>query len=89
MTAFAFADCGARRQSASPTDIRKRGYLTLHEMLKREGRVVNRKRTCRLYREEGLRVRAKLVPDSLSLPPVSAQAEPKRRRGRPRKKTSK
>ena len=32
---------------------------------------------------------AKFVPDSLRLPPVSAQAKPKRRRGRPRKKTSK
>ena len=36
-----------------------------------------------------LREHAKLVPDSLRLPPVSAQAKPKRRRGRPRKKTSK
>ena len=35
------------------------GYLTLHEMLKREGRVINRKRTYRLYREEGLQVRTK------------------------------
>ena len=36
-----------------------------------------------------LREHAKLVPDSLRLPPVSAQAKPKRRRGRPRKKSSK
>ncbi len=36
-----------------------------------------------------LREHAKLVPDSLRLPPVSAQTKPKRRRGRPRKKTSK
>ena len=35
------------------------GYLTLHEMLKREGRVINRKRTYRIYREEGLQVRTK------------------------------
>ena len=36
-----------------------------------------------------LREHAKLVPDSLRLPPVSATAKPKKRRGRPRKKTSK
>ena len=36
-----------------------------------------------------LREHAKLVPDSLRLPPVSAATKPKRRRGRPRKKTSK
>ena len=35
------------------------GYLTLHEMLKQEGRVINRKRTRRVYREEGLQVRTK------------------------------
>ncbi len=35
------------------------GYLTLHEMLKQEGRVINRNRTYRLYREEGLQVRSK------------------------------
>lgn len=33
------------------------GYLLLHEMLRREGLVVNRKRTWRLYRELGLKVR--------------------------------
>ena len=35
------------------------GYLTLHEMLKRKGRVINRKRTYRIYGEEGLQVRTK------------------------------
>ena len=35
------------------------GYLTLHEMLKQEGRVINRKRIYRIYREEGLQVRTK------------------------------
>jgi putative transposase len=35
------------------------GYSTLHEMLKTEGRVINRKRTYRLYREEGLQIRTK------------------------------
>ena len=36
-----------------------------------------------------LREHAKLVPDSLRLPPVSAAAKPKRRCGRPPKKKSK
>ncbi len=35
------------------------GYPLLHAMLKREGLVINRKRTYRLYREEGLQVRTK------------------------------
>ena len=36
-----------------------------------------------------LREHAKLVPDSLRLPPVSVPAKPKKRRGRPPKKISK
>ena len=55
----------------------KYGYPTLHDMLVLEGRVVNRKRTYRIYREEGLQVRTKkrkkivrprvpmLVPDAV------------------------
>ncbi len=35
------------------------GYLMLHAMLKREGLVINRKRTYRIYCEEGLQVRTK------------------------------
>lgn len=35
------------------------GYPTLHALLAAEGRVINPKRTCRLYREEGLQVRTK------------------------------
>jgi len=35
------------------------GYLLLHSLLKREGRVVNKKRTYRLYTEQGLQVRTK------------------------------
>jgi len=35
------------------------GYPTLHDMLKAEQLVVNRKRTYRIYREEGLQVRTK------------------------------
>lgn len=39
---------------------RKRyGYLRLHVLLPREDLVVNAKRTCRLYEEEGLTVRTK------------------------------
>jgi putative transposase len=35
------------------------GYLFLHEILKTEGLVINKKRTYRLYTEEGLQVRTK------------------------------
>lgn len=54
------------------------GYPTLHDMLKIEGLVINRKRTYRLYREERLQVRTKrrkklrrprvpmLVPDAVN-----------------------
>jgi putative transposase len=35
------------------------GYPTLHAMLRTEGAVINRKRTYRIYREEGLQVRTK------------------------------
>lgn len=35
------------------------GYLMLHELLRREGLVVNRKRTYRLYTEAGMQVRTK------------------------------
>ncbi len=35
------------------------GYLLLHGMLKAEGLVANRKRTYRIYTEEGLQVRTK------------------------------
>ena len=36
---------------------RRSGYRRLHVLLSHEGHVVNRKRTQRLYREEGLSVR--------------------------------
>ena len=35
------------------------GYLILHALLKQEGLVVNKKRTYRIYTEEGLQVRTK------------------------------
>ena len=38
---------------------RRYGYLRLHAMLRREGLVANRKRTYRLYTEQGLQVRTK------------------------------
>ncbi len=38
---------------------RRYGYLRLHAILRREGLVVNRKRTWRLYCDEGLQVRTK------------------------------
>lgn len=37
----------------------KYGYLMLHSLLRREGVVVNKKRTYRIYRSEGLQVRTK------------------------------
>ena len=37
----------------------KYGYLMLHSLLLREGVVINKKRTYRIYRSEGLQVRAK------------------------------
>lgn len=37
----------------------KYGYLMLHGILRRDGRVINKKRTYRLYRSEGLQVRPK------------------------------
>ena len=63
----------AYRYKAKPKDdqgLRKRlktlaaqhsryGYLLLHGLLKAEGLVVNKKRTYRLYTEEGLQVRTK------------------------------
>lgn len=36
---------------------RRFGYRRLHVLLRREGHVINRKRTQRLYREEGLSMR--------------------------------
>ena len=36
---------------------RRFGYRRLHVLLRREGHVINRKKTQRLYREEGLSVR--------------------------------
>ena len=55
------------------------GYLLLHGLLSNEGLVVNRKRTYRLYREEGLQVRRqrrkKLSRPRTTLPAPTAPAQ--------------
>ena len=42
---------------------RRFGYRRLHVLLRREGLVLNRKRSQRLYREEGLTVRGEAVSE--------------------------
>ena len=42
------------RLRALASERRRFGYRRLHVLLRREGHVVNRKKTQRLYREEGL-----------------------------------
>ena len=55
------------------------GYLLLHGLLSNEGLVVNRKRTYRLYQEEGLQVRRqrrkKLSRPRTTLPAPTAPAQ--------------
>ena len=48
----------ARLKALASTNARY-GYLLLHGLLKSEGLVINKKRTYRLYCEEGLQVRTK------------------------------
>lgn len=51
-------DAGLReRMRALAGERRRFGYRRLHVLLRREGLVMNRKKTQRLYREEGLSVR--------------------------------
>ncbi len=53
-------DSALREQLRSLAEAYPRyGYPTLHDMLKSKGWVINRKRTYRLYRQEGLQVRTK------------------------------
>lgn len=53
-------DCHTRvRLKELASQYPRYGYLMLHSLLKREGLVVNRKRTYRLYTEESLQVRTK------------------------------
>ena len=48
------------------------GYRRLHVLLRREGWPVNHKRVYRLYREEGLSIRAKHRKKRVSLPRIPA-----------------
>lgn len=48
-----------KRMKELASENRRYGYLRLHAMLRREGLVVNHKRTYRLYTEHGLQVRTK------------------------------
>ena len=51
-------DADLRERLRDLADARRRfGYRRLHVLLRREGWTVNRKKTQRLYREEGLSVR--------------------------------
>ena len=47
------------RLKAYATQYSRYGYLMLHKLLKRDGLVVNRKRTYRIYTEESLQIRTK------------------------------
>jgi len=47
------------RMKALASENRRYGYLRLHALLRREGLVMNHKRTWRLYVEQGLQVRTK------------------------------
>jgi len=49
----------SERLKALASENRRYGYLRLHALLRREGLVVNRKRTWRLYAKEGLQVRTR------------------------------
>jgi hypothetical protein len=51
-------DAGLREKLRELANQRRRfGYRRLHILLRREGVMINRKKTQRLYREEGLAVR--------------------------------
>jgi len=78
------------RMKALASENRRYGYLRLHAMLRREGLVLNPKRTYRLYTAEGLQVRTKKrrklprrdrvapqVPERLSTPRELSPKVPK------------
>ena len=52
-------EAAIKRMKELASENRRYGYLRLHAMLRREGLVVNHKRTYRLYTEQGLQVRTK------------------------------
>ena len=58
------------------------GCPTLHDLLVTEGRVVNLKRTYRVYREEELQVRRKRR-EKLHIPRIPANPHPLRAKARP------
>lgn len=64
-----------KRLKALSAQYSRYGYLMLHALLKQEGLVQNKKRTYRLYTDEGLQVRAKkrkkLNRERLPITPVS------------------
>lgn len=49
----------AERLKALAVEYSRYGYLLLHGLLKAEGLVINKKRTYRIYTEQGLQVRTK------------------------------
>jgi putative transposase len=53
------------------------GYRYIHDLLRREGWAVNRKRVQRIYREEGLAVRRKGKKRRMSLLTSLTQAFPR------------
>ena len=59
---------------------RRFGYRRLHILLRRDGVLINRKKTQRLYREEGLAVRRrkgrKRAVGTRTRPPCASLAEP-------------
>ena len=56
------------RLRALAQERRRFGYRRLHVLLRREGHAVNRKRVQRLYREERLTVRRRVVASERSAP---------------------
>ncbi|MBL3587881.1 transposase, partial [Rhodovulum sulfidophilum] len=48
-----------KRMKELASENRRYGYLRLHAMLRREGLIMNHKRTYRLYTEHGLQIRTK------------------------------
>ncbi|MEL6451612.1 MAG: IS3 family transposase [Pseudomonadota bacterium] len=70
-----------KRMKELASENRRYGYLRLHAMLRREGLVVNHKRTYRLSIEQGLQVRTKKrrkLPRRDRVPPQVARAARKR-----------
>lgn len=69
------------RMRELPAQYRRYGYLRLHVWLRQEGLVINRKRTYRVYRAEGLSVRKRLrkrLPQRERLP-ITVPDRPNRR----------